>query len=110
MLDQAGGELVAARRVVEELERTRTARDAPQHTEVIGHRAARRIGHEPEVDPAGIGGDLRVGLDGTAGLERGADHLLAELIEPGAHLRGDHGMPQREAEGIGREHDWQSRA
>ena len=37
VLDQAGGELFTAGRVVKELERARATRDAPQYTEVIGH-------------------------------------------------------------------------
>jgi len=60
---------------------------------MIGDRLARRIGHEPEINPAGIGRDLCVRLDGTAGLERGADQLLAKLLEARAHQRADHGMP-----------------
>src|SRR5215470_13615686 len=110
VLDQAGGEFAAARRVVEELERARATRDAPQYTKLIGHRLARGIGHEPEIDPARICWDLRVCLDGTAGLERSADHLLAELIEPSAHRRDHHGMQSREDKESGHEHDWQLRA
>src|SRR5678816_2154952 len=96
MLDHACRELFTARRIVKELERSRVTSDAPQHAEMIGNRLTRGIRHEPEIDPARVCWDLRVGLDGTAGLERGADHLLAELIEPGAHRRRDHGMQLRE--------------
>jgi len=63
-------------------ERTRAYSDhlrCAQHAEVIGHRPARGIGHEPEVDPARACWDLCVGLDRTAGLKRGADHLDAIL-------------------------------
>jgi hypothetical protein len=80
VLDQTAGQLVAARRVVEELERTRAGGDEPEQTEVVRYRrGASRA--EPEINPAGVGGDLGVGLDGAAGRQRGADQLLAELIE-----------------------------
>jgi len=38
---------------------------------MIRDPVARRIGHEPQVDPARVGGSLCIGLDGAAGLERG---------------------------------------
>ena len=40
---------------------------------------------QPAIDPAGVGGDLSVGLDRTTRRERGRDHLLAELVEAGTH-------------------------
>src|SRR3954451_3642397 len=80
LLDQARDELVDARWVVEQLERARAAGDPAEQAEVLGERRACVPEHEPEVDPAGLGGHLRVGLDDAVALERGADHLLAELI------------------------------
>jgi len=89
VLDQAAGELVAARRVVEELERAGAGGDPPEQAEAVRDRREGRVGREPQIDPAGIGRDLGVGLDGTAPRDRGANHLLAELIEPGARHRSE---------------------
>jgi hypothetical protein len=93
VLDQAVGEIIAARRVVEELQRARPGGYAPEEAEVAGDWLAGWIGHEPEVDPPGVGRDLRVGLDRAARCDRGTHHLLSKLVEARPHPgeRGEHG-------------------
>jgi len=66
VLGQAVGEIIAARRVVEELQRARSGGNAPEKAEVARDRLTGWIGHEPKVDPSGVGRDLRVGLDRAA--------------------------------------------
>lgn len=90
VLDEAVGERFSARRPVKQLERARVAGQRTEQPEVVGHRRERRIGNEPQIDPAGVGGHFGVGLDRAAGRESRADHLLAENIERGAH-RGEDG-------------------
>jgi len=96
VLDQAARELVAARRVVEELERAWAGGDPPEQSEAVRHRREGRVGSEPQIDPAGVGRDLGVGLDRATPRDRGANHLLAELIEPRARHRGENAMTPRQ--------------
>jgi hypothetical protein len=94
VLDQAIGEALAARRVVEELQRARTGGDAPEETEVVGDRPAGWIGHEPEIDPSGVGRDFCVGLDRATGCNCGTHQLLSELVKARSHPgeQGEHGV------------------
>jgi hypothetical protein len=84
-------ELVVVGRAVEQLDRACAAGDGPQQAEVLEGRRARLAGHEPEVDAPGLGGNLRVGLDGAVAFECGADHLLAELVVAVSHRRDHRG-------------------
>ncbi len=89
VLDDTGvSELVAAGRVVEELERARARRcmrPSNPRKSGIGSRVA--SGYEVEIDPARgrPRTSAHVGLDRAAGLERGAGQQLAELIEASAN-------------------------
>src|SRR5882672_3410511 len=96
VLDHARGELIATGRVVEKLERARAAGHAAEQAEVLRTPHVAQVRREPQIDPTGVGRDLRVGLDGTVTLERVAHHLLSELIEPGARHRGDDGTTRRD--------------
>jgi hypothetical protein len=98
VLDDARGELIATGRVVEKLERARTAAHAAEQAEVLRSPHVAQVRCEPQIDATGVGRDLRVGLDSAVTLERVAHHLLAELIEPGARHRGDDGTTRRESQ------------
>ena len=99
VLDHAAGEVLSARRVVEQLERRGPVGDASEQTEVIGNGpVVCGAGREPEVDPPRIGGHLGVGLDRATRHDGRADHLLTELVEASTHrLPGlrEHGVDRR---------------